>query len=121
MEKQLPTHTSDAPVAVPYLSCRDRIIAGLGHGLRMICFCVATYLFLNIVFLGAKFEDIFFWPTFRCHESTPEKLADSQKVRLEAHVMSKCPDARDCLRQLVVPTMEQVNDLVDFDLSFIAT
>lgn len=87
----------------------------------MISFCVATYLFLTIVVLGTKFEDVFFWPTFRCHGSTPEKLADSQKVHLEAHVMSKCPDARDCLRQLVVPAMEQVSDLVDFDLSFIAT
>lgn len=41
------------------------------------------------------------------------------KVPLEAHVMSKCPDARDCLRDLVVPAMEQVADMVDFRLSFI--
>ena len=41
------------------------------------------------------------------------------KVALEAHIMSKCPDARDCLRSLVVPTMEQVEDKVDFRLSFI--
>ncbi|KAL4807704.1 hypothetical protein BDV18DRAFT_158909 [Aspergillus unguis] len=34
--------------------------------------------------------------------------------------MSKCPDARDCIRELVVPTMERVNDKVDFKLSFIA-
>lgn len=44
----------------------------------------------------------------------------SNKVPLEAHIMSKCPDARDCLQQLVVPAMEQVSGLVDFDLSFIA-
>lgn len=35
--------------------------------------------------------------------------------------MSKCPDARDCIRELVVPTMEKVSDKVDFELSFIAT
>lgn len=44
----------------------------------------------------------------------------SKKVPLEAHIMSKCPDARDCLQQLVVPAMEQISDRVDFDLSFIA-
>ena len=43
-----------------------------------------------------------------------------KKVPLEAHIMSKCPDARDCLQQLIVPTMEQVHDNVDFRLSFIA-
>jgi hypothetical protein len=47
-------------------------------------------------------------------------VESSNKVPLEAHIMSKCPDARDCLQQLVVPAMEQVNDKVDFDLSFIA-
>ena len=40
-------------------------------------------------------------------------------VPLEAHIMSKCPDARDCLRDLVVPAMEQIVDMVDFKLSFI--
>ncbi|KAI9367372.1 hypothetical protein BJX61DRAFT_311228 [Aspergillus egyptiacus] len=47
--------------------------------------------------------------------------AESERVPFEAHIMSKCPDARDCIRQLVVPTMEQVNDKVDFTLSFIAS
>jgi len=41
------------------------------------------------------------------------------KVPLEAHIMSKCPDARDCLRDFVVPAMESVVDKVDFRLSFI--
>ena len=41
------------------------------------------------------------------------------RVQLEAHIMSKCPDARDCLQQLVVPTMEQVSDKVNFRLSYI--
>jgi len=43
------------------------------------------------------------------------------RVALEAHIMSKCPDARDCLRQLVVPAMVQISDKVDFQLSFIGT
>ena len=42
-------------------------------------------------------------------------------VALEAHIMSKCPDARDCLRDLVVPAMQQVVDKVDFQLSYIGS
>lgn len=42
-------------------------------------------------------------------------------VPLEAHIMSKCPDARDCLRDLIVPAMEKISDKVDFRLSFIGT
>ena len=45
----------------------------------------------------------------------------SHQVQLEAHIMSKCPDARDCLRDLVVPAMEKVSALVDFRLSFIGS
>lgn len=43
----------------------------------------------------------------------------SNRVPLEAHIMSKCPDAQYCLRNLVVPAMEQIHDKVDFSLSFI--
>ncbi|MCJ1390669.1 hypothetical protein MMC18_003530 [Xylographa bjoerkii] len=35
--------------------------------------------------------------------------------------MSKCPDARDCLRDFVVPAMEKIVDKVDFRLSFIGS
>lgn len=41
------------------------------------------------------------------------------KVALEAHIMSKCPDAKSCLEELVVPAMERVHEKVDFTLSFI--
>ncbi|KAL4919542.1 hypothetical protein BDW62DRAFT_179127 [Aspergillus aurantiobrunneus] len=47
-------------------------------------------------------------------------LMDSEQIPFEAHIMSKCPDARDCIRELVVPTMEKVSEKVDFELSFIA-
>ena len=49
----------------------------------------------------------------------PSATNKTFKVPLEAHVMSKCPDAKDCLRDLVVPAMEKVVDKVDFRLSFI--
>ncbi|KAF2279022.1 uncharacterized protein EI97DRAFT_225532 [Westerdykella ornata] len=41
------------------------------------------------------------------------------KVPLEIHIMSKCPDARDCLKKLIIPTMANVAEKVDFRLSFI--
>lgn len=44
-----------------------------------------------------------------------------RRVPLEAHIMSKCPDARDCLHDLVLPAMVNISDYVDFKLSFIGT
>jgi Gamma interferon inducible lysosomal thiol reductase (GILT) len=40
-------------------------------------------------------------------------------VALEAHIMSKCPDAKYCLEKLVVPVMQRVHEKVNFTLSFI--
>lgn len=48
-------------------------------------------------------------------------LSKGDKIPLEAHIMSKCPDAKDCLRDLVLPAMQQVSDKVDFTLSYIGT
>ncbi|KAF1990886.1 hypothetical protein K402DRAFT_389788 [Aulographum hederae CBS 113979] len=45
--------------------------------------------------------------------------AAEKKVQVEAHIMSKCPDARDCLRDLVIPAMESISTKVNFTLSFI--
>ncbi|KAG9202984.1 hypothetical protein G6514_003765 [Epicoccum nigrum] len=41
------------------------------------------------------------------------------KVPVDVHIMSKCPDARACLQKLVMPTMANISDKVDFRLSFI--
>ncbi|KAK4125487.1 hypothetical protein N657DRAFT_568092 [Parathielavia appendiculata] len=43
----------------------------------------------------------------------------NELVPLEAHIMSKCPDAKDCLRDMVLPAMQKVYDKVNFTLSFI--
>ncbi len=51
--------------------------------------------------------------------SIPALASNTTKVPLEAHIMSKCPDARDCLVELVVPAMEEIVDKVDFTLSYI--
>ena len=43
------------------------------------------------------------------------------RIPLEAHIMSKCPDAKDCLVDLVVPAMQQIEQEVDFQLSYIGS
>lgn len=48
-------------------------------------------------------------------------VKEHKRVPLEAHIMSKCPDARDCLQKLVLPTMQRVSEKVDFKLSYIGT
>lgn len=53
------------------------------------------------------------------NSQTDSRMNQTELVPLEVHIMSKCPDARDCLRDLIVPTMERVSDKVDFTLSFI--
>jgi hypothetical protein len=48
-----------------------------------------------------------------------EGITYGGKVPLEAHIMSKCPDARDCLRDMILPAMQNISDKVDFKLSYI--
>lgn len=43
------------------------------------------------------------------------------KVALEAHIMSKCPDAKDCLHDMILPAMQNISDKVDFKLSYIGS
>ncbi|KAF2459086.1 hypothetical protein BDY21DRAFT_282761 [Lineolata rhizophorae] len=59
-------------------------------------------------------------PTISCRFPYQEALRGTElKVPLEAHIMSKCPDAKDCLQKLVLPTMANASDKIDFKLSFI--
>ncbi|MCJ1277554.1 hypothetical protein MMC21_005367 [Puttea exsequens] len=55
-------------------------------------------------------------PTDSAILTTP---TNASLVPLEAHIMSKCPDAKTCLEELVVPAMEKVVDKVSFRLSYI--
>lgn len=89
---------------------------------------LAILLTILLVWLFLRNAD-YSWLLHRCHRSTRQPstsengapMVDSARVPLEAHVMSKCPDARDCLQKLIVPTMERVHNKVDFKLSFIGT
>ncbi|OTB07505.1 hypothetical protein M426DRAFT_239522 [Hypoxylon sp. CI-4A] len=54
--------------------------------------------------------------------TTDNSISTTQElVPLEAHIMSKCPDAKDCLKDLVLPAMMRVYDKVNFTLSYIGT
>ncbi|OCL06626.1 hypothetical protein AOQ84DRAFT_296636 [Glonium stellatum] len=61
-----------------------------------------------------------FWlaRSFQCQDPTHDHFTET-KVPLEVHIMSKCPDARDCLQELVLPTMQNVSNKVKFRLSYI--
>lgn len=54
------------------------------------------------------------------HPLIANDATEPSRIPLEAHIMSKCPDAQECLQDLVLPAMEQISDKVDFRLSFIA-
>ncbi|KAK3721018.1 hypothetical protein LTR37_003308 [Vermiconidia calcicola] len=43
------------------------------------------------------------------------------RIPLEAHIMSKCPDAKDCLHDMILPAMQNISHKVDFKLSYIGT
>ncbi|KAI8942680.1 hypothetical protein NX059_000730 [Plenodomus lindquistii] len=73
-------------------------------------FHIAAFVFLISLFWLAR--------TWTCDH---EHLEKDTKVELEVHIMSKCPDARDCIQKLVVPTMAEVADKVNFTLSFIGS
>ncbi len=86
----------------------------------IISLLIPTYLFFH--FLGFPNWAIFTTDSPLSNDrSLISQNNASALVPLEAHVMSKCPDARDCLRDLVVPAMEKIADKVDFRLSFIGT
>lgn len=54
-------------------------------------------------------------------DTTSTSTKPGELVPLEAHIISKCPDTRDCLRELLLPAMIQVHDKVDFRLTYIGT
>ncbi|KAI1156120.1 hypothetical protein F4825DRAFT_343757 [Nemania diffusa] len=52
-------------------------------------------------------------------EHAVSPVTSRELVPLEAHIISKCPDTRDCLRELLLPAMIQVHDKVNFTLTYI--
>ncbi|KAK1829208.1 hypothetical protein QBC39DRAFT_374031 [Podospora conica] len=79
--------------------------------------------FLALLLAAIGLYTFFQFPSVAQLATGPMKSGVSAQVRtkvpLEAHIMSKCPDARDCLRQLVLPAMQKVHEKVNFTLSYI--
>ena len=81
---------------------------------RRIMLSVTALLLLFVVFcLTVIIEDSISDDDYTWH--VPDKVA------LEAHIMSKCPDAKDCLHDMILPAMQNISDKVDFKLSYIGT
>ncbi|KEF55491.1 uncharacterized protein A1O9_08241 [Exophiala aquamarina CBS 119918] len=90
------------------------------HVYKRVVPAILTILALFTIFRSAFVSDHHYDPSGR--EGllrNIEEEVDEPKVELEAHGMSRCPDFRDCLRELILPTMEQVSHRVNFTLSFI--
>ncbi|KAL6710038.1 hypothetical protein ACN47E_009829 [Coniothyrium glycines] len=77
-------------------------------GARRSRFQIAAFVIMLSLFWLAR--------TWNCDH---EHLETETKVPVDVHIMSKCPDARACMQKLVLPTMANVSDKVDFRLSFI--
>lgn len=56
---------------------------------------------------------------YKVTENSGRLSSSKRRVPLEAHIMSKCPDSRDCLHDLVLPAMQRIHDKVNFTLSYI--
>lgn len=91
------------------------------RALRSYLFLVGSIFFI-VLYVIPKTMQILKPTASALGQQQPMIRSNSTKlVPLEAHIMSKCPDAKDCLVDLVVPAMEQISDKVDFTLSYIGS
>lgn len=91
--------------------------------MRMLCLAVVLITTLHLfVYLLLFTQLLDFLPLLQVQDVVQAATVHHPaRVPLEAHIMSKCPDAKDCLKDLVVPAMEKVYDKVEFKLSYIGT
>jgi hypothetical protein len=56
-------------------------------------------------------------------QATPATVISANRplVPFEAHIMSKCPDSKICLKEMVLPAMQRVYSKVNFTLSYVGT
>ncbi|KAF5026847.1 hypothetical protein F66182_1041 [Fusarium sp. NRRL 66182] len=81
---------------------------------------------VTIAFVIAAIYTFWIWQPFSPVVTEPvvditnnDPQITDRLVPLEAHIMSKCPDAKDGLELLVLPVMQRVHDKVNFTLSYI--
>ncbi|GAB7330908.1 hypothetical protein MBLNU13_g02431t1 [Cladosporium sp. NU13] len=94
-----------------YMRAWSRSTNGKWH--RRIIFSVTGLLFF-FMFFCMSIIAVDVWN----EDDTPYS---SGRVPLEAFIMSKCPDARDCLHDMILPAMQNVSHKVDFRLSYIGS
>lgn len=92
---------------------------------RLVVYLIAFIFAFFIITYGLPFQLSGYYPQPSSEtimtQSSDAKSNQTGLVPFEAHIMSKCPDAKTCLKELVVPAMEQVVDMVDFRLSYIGS
>jgi hypothetical protein len=96
-----------------YFRAWSRTTSGKWH--KRIMFSVTAFLILLMVFCTGVIISDSLW------DDDEGYYYRSKKVPLEAHIMSKCPDAKDCLHDMILPSMQNISDKVDFRLSYIGT
>jgi hypothetical protein len=115
----MPTHT-DLPVMDDKMLCpRNRPFR---RSRPFLGFSIAAMLLYTLYIFAplAKYADS--WkPAKAVQDAIPEPATTKSLVPFEAHIMSKCPDARDCLQMLVLPAMIRIYEKVNFTLSYIGT
>jgi hypothetical protein len=52
---------------------------------------------------------------------SPTSNSHAKPIALEAHIMSKCPDAKDCIHDLIIPVMSQLSAHINLTISYIGT
>lgn len=112
-EKQLPYESSRIPFPEPRLETHPRRRQLIQRVIPAV---------LMLFALCSLFRSTFVYNHRYSPSLTPWRtnvLDEEEKVPLEIHIMSKCPDARDCLQKLIVPTMVEVSEKVNFTMSFI--
>ena len=87
----------------------------LRKGLAIIGACWLIY----IIWLNRLYASSFLPGSSNNSAKIADKQSMGKTVPLDVHIMSKCPDAKDCLQKLILPAMERISDKVDFQLSFI--
>ncbi|GAM34841.1 hypothetical protein TCE0_015r02689 [Talaromyces pinophilus] len=101
-----------------YSSWRERAMnRNLRKGLAIIGACWLVY----ILWLNRLYASSFLPGSSNNSAEFTDKATVGKTVPLDVHIMSKCPDAKDCLQKLVLPAMERISDKVDFQLSFIGS
>jgi len=92
-----------------YMKAWSRTTSGKWH--RRIMFSVTALLLTFMLFCFAVIAQDTYYDDY-----TP---VWNGRVPLEVHMMSKCPDAKDCLHDMILPAMQKVGRKVDFKLSYI--